>query len=108
MAQVQINVTHPLAVTLPLPLTLCVNGPLQLLYFLHFSFSVIIIVMYDNDIAQFLLSAYDLGMVNGEYVFIALDAASGNKNRPFSFFRNLQSHARIPIIPPQLYFILFY
>ena len=37
--------------------------------------------MYDNDIAQFLLSAYDLGMVDGEYVFIALDAAEGNRNR---------------------------
>ena len=51
--------------------------------FHHSSISVIIMVMYDNDIAHFLLSAYDLGMINGEYVFIALDAAEGNINRSF-------------------------
>jgi atrial natriuretic peptide receptor A len=35
---------------------------------------IVIMCMYDKDILQFLLSAYDEGMLNGEYVFIVLDA----------------------------------
>ncbi len=34
--------------------------------------------MYDNDILQFLLSAFDLGMINGDFVIIALDAQKGS------------------------------
>ena len=52
--------------------------------------------MYDNDIAQFLLSAYDLGMVNGEYVFIALDAAEGNRNRSLFFINCFAQLTTIP------------
>ena len=64
--------------------------------------------MYDNDISQFLLSAYDLGMVNGEYVFIALDAAEGNRNRSlfYKLFCAINNHFRDSVYNLRIYLSL--
>ena len=36
-------------------------------------------MMYDNDVLNWLLSAYDEGMINGDYVHIGLDINPGMK-----------------------------
>ncbi len=42
-----------------------------------FLVSVTVLCMYDNDIYYALLSALDLGMIDGRYLFIVFDADKG-------------------------------